>query len=221
MVQGDKAFWNPDFKIEAPPDAKGFTVLRPAEDFLDHEDEKAPFATLHGPLPPGELANLSVAYLMPHEGAFELDWKPPFHVIQGSVLVGPSFTLTAKDAEATELESPIPDKVVWTLPEIPLGSPVKFEMSGLKTQDPTFERIGRWVAIALGLVTFIAFAIHRRQTVRERLVARKAELLNRLAASPNAPDRDRIIRTLDRIYRQLEAVDRASGPKPPAPQAKP
>ncbi len=219
MVQGDKAFWNPDFRIEAPPDAKGFTVLRPAQDYLDHEDEKAPFATLHGPLPPGEVANLSVAYLLPHDGEVQLSWQPPFHVVQGSVLVGPLFELSGKGAEETELDSPIPDKVVWTLPEVPLGSTLDFAMKGLKVQDPTFEWIASIVAIVIGFATFLGFVVHRRQSLRERLLARKQELLQRLTANPTAADRDRIIRTLDRIYRQLDAIDRPAGPRPPAPQA--
>ena len=81
-------------------------------------------------VPPGEVANLSVAYLVPHDGAFELEWTPPFNVVQGSVLVGSAFTLTAKGAEETDLESPIPDKVMWTLPEVSLGSSI-----GASTSD--------------------------------------------------------------------------------------
>jgi hypothetical protein len=206
MVQGEEAYWDPDLRIEGPADAKGFTVLRPGEAWLDHEDEKAPFAALHGPIPPGEVANLSVAYLLPHDGAFELEWAPPFHVVQGSVLVGSAFTLTAKGAEETELESPIPDKVVWTLPEVSLGSSIKFGMSGMKTQDPTFELIAIAVAILIGLATFAAFAFVPRQSLRDRLLGRRSELLSRLAADPTGPDRERILRTLDRIYRQLEAL---------------
>lgn len=206
MVQGEEAYWDPDLRIEAPVDAKGFTVLRPGEAWLDHEDEKAPFATLHGPIPPGEVANLSVAYLVPHDGAFELEWTPPFHVVQGSVLVGPAFTLTAKGAEETDLESPIPDKVVWTLPEVSLGSSIQFGMSGMKTQDPTFELVAIALGILIMLATFVAFAFVPRQKLRDRLLERRSLLLSRLAAEPKSSDRERILRTLDRIYRQLDAL---------------
>jgi hypothetical protein len=219
MVQGDEAFWDPEFRIEAPADAKGFTVLRQGEGWLDHEDDKALFATLHGPLPPGEVANLSVAYLLPHDGTARLRWEPPFHVVQGTVLVGPKFELDATGSEATDLESPIPDKIVYTLPEVSVGSAIELELSGLRTQDPTFERIAIVVGAAIGLATFIAFVLFPRGSLRDRLLARRAELLERLAADPHGKDRDRILRTLDRIYRQLDAIDRATQPQP-QPQAK-
>jgi 5-hydroxyisourate hydrolase-like protein (transthyretin family) len=218
MVQGDEAYWDPEFSIAAPAEAKGFTVLNPAEDWLAHKDEKAPFATLRGPIPPGEVANLSVAYLMPHDGAFELEWTPPFHVVQWDVLVRDGFTLTGTGAEASDVESPIPDKVVWTMPEIPLGSSLKFSMSGMKTQDPTFERIAIALGILIMLATFAAFAFVPRQQLRDRLLERRSLLLSRLAADPKSPDRERILRTLDRIYRQLDALRDHASPRRGGPR---
>ena len=197
MVSGDKAFWDPELRIEAMEGAKGFTVLRPAEEFLDHQ-EKAPFATLHGPISPGKLTNLSVAYLMDHQGAIELNWQAPFDLVQASVLVDEKLELQAEGKTLGDHASPIPGRTVWTLDKIARGETVSFTMSGLRHRDPTLKQVG-WIGLgAFGLVVLLGLMRSRP--------SREQQLTELESAAGDAPRADVLLSELDRVVRQLEVL---------------
>ncbi len=217
MVSGDKAFWDPKLEISSVEGAKGFVVLRPAEAFLDHA-EKAPFATLHGPIPPGQTTNLSVGYLLEQTGEVHLQWDPPFEVIQSSVLVSDSLTLVAEQSEATDLPSPIPTKVVHTMSGVPQGELVDFTMLGLRHRSPLIKRIGWFGLAGFGLVTLVGL-MRRRPGRRTLLIADRDRLLEEVAAAGQDETRlEQLLSELDRVVRQLEVLDSADGtsPKPSA-----
>ena len=72
LVSGDKAFWPGEgFRVDGLVGTKSLQVMRSAEEWLDHEDDKAPFVTLAHPIPPGEVVSLSVHYGIEHDGEIE------------------------------------------------------------------------------------------------------------------------------------------------------
>ncbi len=206
MVDGDKAFWDPELRIESMDGSKGFTVLRPAEEFLDHE-EKAPFATLHGPIPPGSLTNLSVGYLFEHDGSLELDWVAPFDLVQTSVLQDERLELIADGKKLGDHASPIPGRVVWTLNQFSRGERVSFTMTNLRHRDPTIERIA-WGSLAgFGLITVFGL-MRARPSKKEQLVAQRERLLKELeSAKGDLPLSESLLSELDRVIRQLEVLE--------------
>ncbi|MCR9163401.1 MAG: hypothetical protein ACE37F_20250 [Nannocystaceae bacterium] len=205
MIDGDKAFWDPELRIESMPGSKGFTVLRPAEEFLDHE-EKAPFATLHGPIPPGQLTNLSVGYLIEHDGSVELSWQAPFDLVQVSVLEDDRLELIAEGKSIAEHDSPIPGREVWTLGEVGRGGVVEFTMDNLRHRDPTMVRIAWGGLGAFTLITMIGLMM-RRPSKKEQLIARKERLLAELSAAKDDTVRtDALLAELDRVVRQLDVL---------------
>lgn len=206
MVDGDKAFWDPELRIESLPGAKGFKVLRPAEEFLEHE-EKAPFATLHGPIPPGQLTNLSIGYLIEHDGSVELSWQAPFDLVQVSVLEDDRLELVAEGKSIADHESPIPGREVWTLGEVGRGGTVEFTMDNLRHRDPTMVRIAWGGLGAFTLITMIGLMM-RRPSKKDQLLARKERLLAELGSVKDDTARtDALLSELDRVVRQLDVLD--------------
>ncbi len=206
MIDGDKAFWDPELRIESMPGSKGFTVLRPAEEFLDHE-EKAPYATLHGPIPPGQLTNLSVGYLIEHDGSVELSWQAPFDLVQVSVLEDDRLELIADGKSIADHESPIPGREVWTLGEVGRGGTVDFTMDNLRHRDPTMVRIAWGGLGAFTLITMIGLMM-RRPSKRDQLLARKERLLAEIGSVKDDTARaDALLSELDRVVRQLDVLD--------------
>ena len=206
MVDGDKAFWDPELRIESMPGSKGFTVLRPAEEFLDHE-EKAPFATLHGPIPPGQLTNLSVGYLIEHDGDVALRWEAPFDLVQVSVLEDDRLELVADGKALGDHESPIPGREVWTLGEVGRGGTVAFTMTNLRHRDPTMKRVAWGGLGAFALITVFGLMM-KRPSKRDQLQARRERLLQELANAQAEPARAEVlVSELDRVVRLLEVLD--------------
>jgi hypothetical protein len=214
LVAGDKAFWpRGGMKIPAMAGAKGLVVLRRAEPWLDHE-EKADFVQLAGPLPPGELINLSFGYLVEHDGEVRFDWESPFELVESSVLVAPDQSLQATGATRGEAPPQMPDKTAWLLGPHPQGARVEFSIGGLPTTNPIFRRLGVWLAVLMGLVTLIAIVAAPRGRARDRLVRRRDELLAHLEAMGEKSDavrRARLVAALDRVYRQLRALEAMDG----------
>lgn len=226
MVQGEKAFW-PDggLEIGGLPDLKSMDVLRPAERWLDH-DEKAPFAKLSGPIPPGELANLSVGYIVEHNGTIDVSWASPFEVIQTSVLVGEDLELKVEPTpeKADDKGGPNPEepREMYLLGERAAGETVEFQMTGFVRSDPTYRYLGGAGGILMLILVVVAIVAQPRGTLRERTIARRDELLTMLASlQPDSPTRPKIVTALDRIFRQLRALDEVEGAKaPPASPTK-
>ncbi len=209
MVDGDKAFWDPDLRLGSMEGSKGFTVLRPAEEFLDHE-EKAPFATLHGPIPPGQLTNLSIGYLIEHDGSVEVEWEAPFDLIQVSVLEDDRLELVAGDKKPAEHQSPIPGREVWTLGAVDRGGTVSFTMDALRHRDPLVKNLAWYGLGAFGLITVFGLMM-KRPSRKEQLEARRERLLQELAsAKGDAPRSDALLSELDRVIRQIEVLGSSS-----------
>lgn len=210
LVTGDRAFWDPNFQLTAVPGAKGLTVLRPAEDWLEHV-EKAPFVTLSGPLPPGERVNLSLGYLVEHDGAFDLRWSPPFSTVETSIIVDDHLPFEASGAQKTALKSPVPGKAVYSLGPTSIGATVQFHVDDLRVSNRLFRRLAAWIGGLMVLSVLGAIAFRPRVTAEQRLQARKQELLallERDAPRLDEAERKRLLLALDRVHRQLRALGR-------------
>jgi len=206
VVDGDKAFWDPELRIESMDGSKGFTVLRPAEGFLDHE-EKAPYATLHGPIPPGKLTNLSTGYLFEHDGSVNLEWVAPFDLVQATVLQDERLELSAAGKTLGEHESPVPGRVVWALPQHNRGETVSFTMTNLRHRDPLVENIAWWSLGGFALITIFGL-MRARPTKRDQLHAQRDRLLQDLRAAKGDTARsEALLSELDRVIRQLEVLE--------------
>ncbi|HET6581962.1 MAG TPA: hypothetical protein VFG69_00920 [Nannocystaceae bacterium] len=218
MVSGDKAFW-PAEGFQIAPAEGGKSVFLPpfAEDWLTHEDKAAPFATLANPIPPGELANLSIYYIVEHDGSVEIEWTAPFELMESGVLVSASQTLDAPGARPSDKESQVPDKTSYLLGKRRLGEPVKFALGGLPVRDSLYKQIAWIGALLIGLAGAIAVLSRPTGDVRVRLRARRDELLAQLESAPEGEARQLVVAALDRVYRQLEVLER--GAKGPTPRA--
>lgn len=206
MVDGDKAFWDPELRIESMDGSKGFTVLRPAEAFLDH-DEKAPYATLHGPIPPGTLTNLSTGYLFEHDGSVQLEWVAPFDLVQASVLQDERLELVADGKKLGDHASPIPGRVVWTLDQYSRGETLSFTMTNLRHRDPLVENIAWWSLGGFALITVFGL-MRARPTKKDQLQAQRDRLLQDLETAKGDKTRsEALLSELDRVIRQLEVLE--------------
>ncbi|MGH1341567.1 MAG: hypothetical protein ACRBN8_08465 [Nannocystales bacterium] len=206
VVDGDKAFWDPELRIESMDGSKGFTVLRPAEGFLDHE-EKAPYATLHGPIPPGKLTNLSTGYLFEHSGTIDFEWVAPFDLVQATVLQDERLELEAAGKTLGEHDSPVPGRVVWALPQHNRGDTVSFTMTNLRHRDPLVKNIAWWSLGGFAVLTMFGL-MRARPTKKDQLQAQRDRLLQDLAAAKGDTARsEALLSELDRVVRQLEVLE--------------
>lgn len=222
MVTGDEAFWPADGMRVLPADgAKSVTVLPLSEEWLAHE-EKAPFATLAGPIPPGELTRLAIAYVIEHDGTATVDFTTSLDSLETSVLVGADQTLDAAGAKRSEHPSPIADKSVWTMGPRPPGAKLQFSVGGLPVRNPVYRNIGLVGGIVLALVAIVAIVIRPRADLRARLLARRAHLLSLLENTPPSQTerRARLIAALDRVWRELDVLGKAAAAAPEAPAAR-
>ncbi len=228
MVTGDEAFW-PEGGMQILPaeGGKNVTVLPMSEEWLTHE-EKAPFATLAGPIPPGELTRLAMAYVIEHDGTAKVSFSTKLDSLETSVLVGNSQVLTAPGATKSDHASPIADKAVWLMGPRAPGAKIEFSVGGLPRRNPIYRTIGLIGGLALGLVVIGALATRPRADPLTRLRARRDALLAELdripppqSGSPDAPGlrarRDKIIAALDHLWRQLDVLERAQAGTPTKP----
>jgi hypothetical protein len=223
MVSGEEAFW-PDegFKIEPAKGGKSVFLPPFSEDWLTHEDKAQPFATLANPLPPGELANLSIYYIIEHDGSVEIEWTAPFEMIESGVLLSSTQTLDAVNARPSDEKSQVPDKTTQLLGARRMGEPVKFSIGGLPVRESLYKRIAAIVALLIGVAGAIAVLSRPAVDLRTRLRTRRDELLAQLEAQPEGESRQRVVAALDRVYRQLEVLERGAkepAPRPNAPRA--
>jgi len=221
-VMGDKAFWpGKDFKIEPAEGGKGLVVPEFAEEYVSHQDKAQRWATLANPIPPGKTVHLSIFYLLEHDGTAAIEWTPPFELVEASVLVGTDQTLKASGAKPGEHPSRVPNKTVQLLGTRKRGEVVEFSIGGLPIRDPTPRRVALWTALAIGLAAAIGVLSRPRSDLRVRLKARRDALLGQLDGMPEGEARKKIVTALDRVYRQLEALDRSAAKTatPPKPEA--
>ncbi len=226
VVEGEAAFWpSTPLKISGPADAKGLVVLDRATVDLDHK-EGAPFATLNEPIPPGEVVDLSVAYLMPHHGSVTLRWPTPFPVETGRVVLTPDLKIV-RGALGPPIRPPhqdgqMPEEFdIYDLGKLPLGGSFEVEVTGLATTPRAFRQIGLGLGLLIGLGTLLTLILRPRASLQQRLQRRRDALLKVLersdaavaAGQPGAAQaRERVIFALDQVYRQLD-VFAGTGPK--------
>ncbi|HWB81830.1 MAG TPA: hypothetical protein VG755_43005 [Nannocystaceae bacterium] len=214
MVMGDEAFWpQGGMRIMPAEGGKGLKVLPMSEDLLAHDDEKAPYVTLAGPIPPGELVRLGLAYVIDHDGNAKIQFSTQLDSLETSVLVGDGQTLDATGAKATDHASPIEGKTVYVMGPRAPGQVLEFAVEGLPIRDPTYRVVGGIIATLLVGLTMAMVALRRRTDARSRLVTRRDELLGVLeqTAGSDPAKRSRVITALDRIYRQIDALPETAG----------
>lgn len=218
LIEGDEAFWPPggEMRIEAAEGGVNVVVLPQATEFLE-EIESAPYALLARPLPPGEVAQLSIAYIIDHKGTAEIDWTAPFPLISAGVLVNQGLKLETdtvlerKPSPHGEGQRGEPQELVSFAPRA--NAEIEFSIAGLPTR-PKWPRYTAWGVLALViLIVGVSMATRRRTDLRSSLLERRAALETRLRA-PDLPTQERIeiAHALDRVIRKLEAMS----PAPPA-----
>lgn len=225
IVEGEAAFWpNTPLKLSGPEEAKGLVVLDRATVDLDHK-EGAPFATLNEPIPPGEVVDLSVAYLMPHHGAVTLRWSTPFPVETGRAVLTPDLKITkgalGPPVRPPHQEGQMPEPFdVYDLGKLPLGGSYELTVEGLATTPRTFRQLGLGLGVLIALGTLLALVLRPRASLQQRLLRRRDALLKALERSDvalaagqagAAQARERVIVALDQVYRQID-VFAGTGP---------
>lgn len=204
VVRGDKAFWVPGgMQISAPEGAKSVTVLRPAEPWLDHEG-KAPYATLSRPIPPGEPTHLSMAWVASHSGEVEIEWTPPFDVLQSGVIVNKAYSLNAANTTKSEREPPDDEVELWELD--PATTPIVFSVEGLPIRNPMFRLVGMILGSLLAIIAFTVLVVSPGRSATQRLVAQRDALVALLRTEKAGPRHERVVAALDRIYRRLDVL---------------
>ncbi len=222
LINGDKAFWpGPGMQVVGIEGAKSMVVMRGSEDWLEHE-EKAPFATLSHPIIPGEVAALSLGYVVEHDGSIDFDWVPPFELMESAIVLSDEHVLDAKGAKVSERELPGQRGLDYVRVPYELGQKgkgtVQFRVTGLRRTEQLFKRIGMGGGIVLGLVLFLGVTMRPRQDTRARLERRRDELLVALSNPRTANQRERAIAALDRVYRQLDALGQDGVPARAKPE---
>ncbi|MEX1362902.1 MAG: hypothetical protein AB1Z98_07240 [Nannocystaceae bacterium] len=222
LVGGDKAFWPGEepLHIEGLPGAKGMVVLRGAEDWLDHE-EQAPFATLAHPITPGEVAALSVGYIVDgHGGQVHIDWTPPFPVIESALVISDQLELDAPGAKISDRKVPERPGLDYIRVAHELGQsgtgPIVAEVSGLRQTEKLFGLIALAAALVVVVVVVIALALTPRRDARKRLLAQRDELLAAVERTRDRAKQRRMVTALDRVYRQLAALDELERKRSPS-----
>lgn len=217
LVGGEEAFWPGDepLRIEGLEGAKGMVVLRGAEEWLDHED-KAPYAVLSHPIPPGEVAALSVGYILDgHGGEVVIEWTPPFQLIESALVMSDALTLDAPGAKPSDRELPERPGLDYTRVAYELGQqgtgPVQATVTGLRQTEKVFGWIAMTVSLlVLGVVT-VALAVAPHRNARQRLEQQRDQLLAALERTRDPAKRKRMVVVLDRIYRKIDALDALQG----------
>jgi hypothetical protein len=94
----------------------------------------------------------------------------------------------------------------------------------LRVGNPIFREVGVYAGLGLAFVVLIGFVTHRRGTAKERLTRRRDELLAMLEKTAgkdgDATQRQRILSALDRVYRQLDALEQMHAKSEPGPKPK-
>ncbi len=214
MVTGERAFWPAGgLRIAGADGSKGLVVMDRASEWLRAED-KAPFAELTGPIPPGEVVDVSVAYLIEHDGTALLRWTTPLSLMEVTVGVPEQLELIGGAVGAPE-SVPHQGKTakLYRLGPRSAGTTIELAVSGLPTRPRVYRNIAAGVALTTVMAVASALALARRRRPYDRLIEQRDALLAALTAAAArggpaaASQRTKIVRALDRIYRQLDALD--------------
>lgn len=214
FVDGDEAYWpGAPIRLEAAERGTGTTIMNRADMILDHEPE-APFATISGPLPPGQVVDLSLAYLLDHKGTAELRWSSPFEVVEARAVVAPGLKVVrgARSGPVRPQHGGEADDFdVYDLGGMSAGKAYDVAVDGLVTRPRVYQWLGLGVGLAIVFACGAAFALRPRAGVRDRLVRRRDALLRKLDATSDPSERDALIAALDPIFYQIDAL--GGGPR--------
>lgn len=221
VVEGDEAFWPAaPLKIGGPEGSHGMVLLEDRVNIDLDFKEGAPFATLHEPLPPGEVVDMSIAYLMDHAGSVTMRWTTPFPVataravmqspvrISKGALSGPTRP-PHRDGQADV------DVDMYDLGEKARGATFEFTVEGLITTSRVPRMLGLGLGLAILLAAGLGVLLAPRASLEQRLRRRQAVLLKALdraeaavnAGTPGAAaERERVVGMLDQVFRQLDVV---------------
>lgn len=205
FVEGDEAVWLPyDLRVQGAEGAHALQVMPQSRKWLD-APEGAPFAVLARPIEPGEIVQLSTAYLMPHDGEASYRWTAPFPVVQATAVLDPELSVTrgAKgpgrtpphaDGETSVqlFDLSVPDWSGGACSQNPAtcdaerwaseGATIEMSVGPLPTRPGWIHGAGvGMLAVFLGLVGG-GVLLRRRVSPTEALLARRAELLGAIAA---------------------------------------
>lgn len=222
LIEGDEAFWpaGGEMRLEAAEEGQNVVVLPQATEWLE-EIESAPYARLARPIPPGQVAQLSIAYIIDHDGTAGVKWPAPFPLVSAGVLVDQGLDFEAE----TVLErqpSPHgfsqrgnPQELIAFAPSGPGGAEIEFSITGLPTR-PKWPRYTAWGVVTLVvLIVGVSIATRRRTDLRTSLMQRRAALEARLRAGDlEASERMEVAHALDRVIRKIEAMAPAPGTAP-------
>lgn len=211
FVDGDSAYWpGKPYKLNAADGATGLIVRDRADQILEHTAD-APFTTIEGPLPPGELIDLSTAYLLEHDGTAEIRWSAPFPIVDGRAVVVDGLKLV-RGAKKPPVRPPHQngesgvDLDVYEIGALPQGQAYDLQIDGLVTRPRLYQWLGLGFGLFVAFAFGLGFALRPRASLRERLLKRKAALLRKLEAAAPA-DRPPIVAALDQVYCQLDALE--------------
>jgi 5-hydroxyisourate hydrolase-like protein (transthyretin family) len=240
LVEGAEAYWpRGGLRLHAAPGARFVKPLPRAGRWLA-EREGAPFAQLAGPIPPGEVAELSIAYVVDHDGELRIDWDAPFPMIAGAIALGDGMSL-GLGAQGPPEVSPHGEEGsvrVWrftpdrhragpcdvaraggrglSCPDLLEGlggTPVHLEVEGLPTRSRLFRGLALVLGVAVALAIAVALVIRPRAHRRQALLRRREVLLAaivRLGEGADPVRKDRLLGALDRVCRQLDALESAA-----------
>jgi len=239
VVSGDEAYWpGSPLKIEGAADAIGFVVMDRASAILEHA-EKAPFATLREPIPPGEVVDLSFAYLVEHTGTATIRWTPTLPLLESGVLMPEELTLSSGSTAPAIRPPQAPDQPFdyYELGAREAGVPIELVIDDLPTRPRIFRDLGLAFGLAILAMLGLSLMSNPRRTRRDRLEERRAELVREIercnAETGDDPTRERrrmsLAIELDQVLRQLSALGgedvakaakgRGSGDSPSRPVA--
>lgn len=224
FVSGDEAYWpGAPLKIEGGEDAIGFVVMDRASAIVEHA-EKSPFATLREPIPPGEVVDLSFAYLVEHTGTATVRWTPSLPLLESGALLPKELTLSSGSTRPPRPPDQAPDAPFdyYELGAREAGVPIELVVEGLPTRPRIFRDLGFGLGLGILGILGISLLTSPRRSRRDRLVERKQELLAALAADgagASALDEEKrmsLAIELDQVIRQLDALDGATSQDAPA-----
>lgn len=210
-VDGDAAYWpGRPYKL-LPADGATGMILRERADNALEQTKDAPFATIEAPLPPGELIDLSTAYLLEHAGTADLRWTAPFPILDARVVVVDGLRLS-RGAKKPPMRPPHregevrADLDIYELGAMPQGQAFDLEIDGLITRSRLYKHLGLGLGLAVAFACGLAFALRPRASLRERLERRKSVLLRKLDAARSESERAAIVAALDQVFCQLDAL---------------
>jgi hypothetical protein len=236
LVEGDAAFWAPNFEITGAADAVGLQVLGHSGEYLEKAEEDSPVAQLARPIPPGEEVRLSVAYLVSHRGVAEVTAELPFPIVQGAITVPKGMpVLEGKQGAAQPQEDGQGPIDVYQFTPTSSYTPalcdvlaagggpcprifgqgiheVRVVVGDLPHTNPWFVRAG-WIVVATLLLALgTVLVLIPRVGIRRSLLEQRDALREAITRHRRTPDADeaelsRLLEALDGVLRRLDALD--------------